>query len=53
MINTFMLVSEYYLVDFVKKATEISKGKAYLTSTSTLGQYLLMDYLKKKLKTVH
>ena len=28
LINTFMLASDYYLVDFVKKVTEICSGKA-------------------------
>ena len=53
LINTFMLASDHYLVDFVKKVTEISRGKAYFTSTATLGRYLLMDYLNKKIETIH
>ncbi len=53
LINTFMLANDHYLVDFVKKVTEIARGKAYFTSTATLGQYLLMDYLKKKVETIH
>lgn len=53
MINTFMLADDYYLVDFVKKVTEICQGKAYFTSTMTLGQYILMDYLKRRTRRVH
>jgi len=53
LINTFMLASDYYLVDFVKKVTEICRGKAYFTTTVNLGQYILMDYLKKKVETIH
>ena len=53
LINTFMLASDHYLVDFVKKVTEISRGKAYFTSTANLGRYLLMDYLKKKVETIN
>jgi len=53
LINTFMLASDYYLVDFVKKVTEICRGKAYFTTTMNLGQYILMDYLKKKVETIH
>jgi len=53
MINTFMLADDYYLVDFVKKITEICQGKAYFTSTMTLGQYILMDYLRKRTKNIH
>jgi len=48
MINTFMLADDYYLVDFVRKITEICQGKAYFTTTMTLGQYVLMDYLKRR-----
>ena len=47
LINTFMLASDPYLMDFVKKFTGISRGKAYFTSTSNLGKYLSMDYLRK------
>jgi len=53
LINTFMLASDYYLVDFVKKVTEICRGKAYFTNTANLGQYILMDYLRKKVETIH
>jgi len=53
LINTFMLASDYYLVDFVKKVTEICRGKAYFTNTVNLGQYILMDYLRKKVETIH
>ena len=48
MINTFMLADDYYLVDFVKKVSEICQGKAYFTTTMTLGQYILMDYLRRR-----
>src|SRR5574337_36876 len=44
LINTFMLASEYGLVNFVQKVTEMCRGKAYFTTPYTLGQYLLMDY---------
>jgi Ca-activated chloride channel family protein len=53
LINTFMLASDHHLVDFVKKVTEICRGKAYFTTTLNLGQYILMDYLKKKVETIH
>ena len=53
LINTFMLASDYSLIDFVQKVTEICRGKAYFTTPYTLGQYLLMDYLQKKVKHIH
>jgi Ca-activated chloride channel family protein len=53
LINTFMLARDYDLVSFVQKVSEICRGKAYFTTPMTLGRYLLMDYMTKKMKTVH
>ena len=53
LINTFMLASDYGLVQFVQKVTEMCRGKAYFTTPYTLGQYLLMDYMSRKTKSVH
>ncbi len=53
LINTFMLASDYWLVQFVQKVTEMCRGKAYFTTPATLGQYLLMDYMNRKTRAVH
>jgi len=53
LINTFMLARDYYLVDFVKKVSQICRGKAYFTTTLNLANYILMDFMTKKTKTVH
>ena len=53
MINTFMLASDYSLVHFVQKITEMCRGKAYFTTPYTLGQYLLMDYMSRKTRQIH
>jgi Ca-activated chloride channel family protein len=53
MINTFMLATDYSLVQFVQKITQMCRGKAYFTTPYTLGQYLLMDYMQRKTKTIH
>ena len=53
LINTFMLSSDYSLVHFVQKVTELCRGKAYFTTPYTLGQYLLMDYVGKKTRNIH
>jgi Ca-activated chloride channel family protein len=53
LINTFMLASDYGLVNFVQKITEICRGKAYFTTPYNLGQYLLMDYMNRKTRTIH
>jgi Ca-activated chloride channel family protein len=52
MINTFMLARDRALVEFVKHVSSISRGKAYFTNTMTLGQYILMDFLRKKTRRV-
>src|SRR4051795_3468686 len=51
-INTFMLARDRALVEFVKRVSEISRGKAYFTNTMTLGQFILMDFLKKKTQKI-
>jgi Ca-activated chloride channel family protein len=53
MINTFMLASDYSLINFVQKITEMCKGKAYFTTPYNLGQYLLMDYMQRKTRNIH
>ena len=53
MINTFMLASDFGLVQFVQKVTAMCRGKAYFTTPQNLGQYLLMDYMSRKMKTIH
>jgi Ca-activated chloride channel family protein len=53
LINTFMLASDYGLVQFIQKVTEMCRGKAYFTTPYTLGNYLLMDYMNRKTRTIH
>ncbi|HKD59419.1 MAG TPA: VWA domain-containing protein [Terracidiphilus sp.] len=53
MINTFMLASDFGLVQFVHKVSEMCRGKAYFTTPETLGEYLLMDYMNRKSRTIH
>ena len=53
MINTFMLARYYDLVAFVRRVAAMCRGKAYFTTPYTLGQYVLMDYMDKKTRTVH
>ena len=53
MINTFMLARDHDLVAFVRRVASICRGKAYFTTPYTLGQYVLMDYMDGKTKTIH
>jgi Ca-activated chloride channel family protein len=53
LINTFMLARDWYLVDFVKKVSQICRGKAYLTTTYDLADSILMDFMSNKATTIH
>ncbi len=44
-INTFMLETSSYLLDFIDKMTRINKGRAFYTNPAKLGEYVLVDYL--------
>jgi len=48
MINTLMLASDYYLVEFVKQMTAMTNGKAYFANPSNLSQFVLIDFLKRR-----
>jgi uncharacterized protein with von Willebrand factor type A (vWA) domain len=53
MINTFMLANDFTLMQFVQKVSAMCRGKAYFTTPHTLGNYLLMDFMTRRMKTVH
>ena len=53
MINTFMLASDFSLMQFVQKVSAMCRGKAYFTTPQNLGNYLLMDFMSRRMKTVH
>jgi Ca-activated chloride channel homolog len=52
-INTFMLARDPDLIGFVKKVSEMTHGKAYFTTPHNIGQYVLMDFVNKRVKTVN
>lgn len=52
MINTFMLASDYYLVEFVKQMTAMTNGKAYFADPANLSQFVLMDFLRRRTSRV-
>ena len=52
MINTFMLASDPYLVDFVKQMTAMTRGKAYFANPNNLTQFVLMDFLRRRTSRV-
>lgn len=53
MINTFMLASDFQLVQFVQQVSQMCRGKAYFTTPETLGNYLLMDFMSRRMKTIN
>jgi Ca-activated chloride channel family protein len=53
MINTFMLASDYYLVEFVKEMSAMTNGKAYFANPNNLSQFVLMDFLKRRTSRVN
>ncbi len=53
MINTFMLASDFSLMQFVQTVSAMCRGKAYFTTPQTLGNYLLMDFMSRRMKTIH
>jgi len=52
MINTFMLASDYYLVEFVKQMSAMTNGKAYFANPDNLSQFVLMDFLRRRTSRV-
>lgn len=52
-INTFMLARDFHLVSFVKRVSQICRGKAYFATTVNLASYILMDFMNNKSKVVH
>src|SRR4030081_1402134 len=48
MINTFMLASDFYLVEFVKQMTAMTNGKAYFANPNNLSQFVLIDFLRRR-----
>ncbi len=52
MINTFMLAGDWHLVEFVKKMTSMTRGKAYFANPNNLTEFVLMDFLKRRTSRV-
>lgn len=52
-VNTFMLARDPELVGFVRRVSEMTRGKAYFTTPQNIGQYVLMDFVTNKTKLVN
>ena len=51
-VNTFMLARDPDLVGFVRRVSEMTRGKAYFTTPHNIGQYVLMDFMTNKTKMI-
>ncbi len=49
-ITTFMIAEDSYLQDFVRKLTELNRGRAYFSSADNLGDYIFWDFLNNRKK---
>jgi len=47
-ITTFMVTSDPYLQQFVRKLTELNHGRAYFTPPDRLGGYIFWDFLRNR-----
>ena len=50
--NTFMLATNHYLVEFIDRMTRINRGRAFYSTPSQLGKYVMVDYLRSVRKLV-
>jgi uncharacterized protein with von Willebrand factor type A (vWA) domain len=51
-INTFMLDRNYYLKEFVNQMAKMNKGRVFYTTPDRLGEYILVDYVRNKRKSL-
>ena len=51
-INTFMLEQSPWLTSFVEQIARVNRGRAFFTSPDRLGEYVLVDYVRSRRRTV-
>jgi uncharacterized protein with von Willebrand factor type A (vWA) domain len=51
-INTFMLERSSWLVNLVEQMTRINRGRAFFSAPERLGEYVLVDYVTSRRRTV-
>ncbi len=52
-ITTFMLATDYPLLEFVRKLTELNHGRIYETDPNNLGAYVFRDFVRNRRKRLH
>jgi uncharacterized protein with von Willebrand factor type A (vWA) domain len=51
-INTFMLERSPWLVAFVEQMTRINRGRVFFSTPERLGEYVLVDYVTSRRRTI-
>src|SRR6266540_16412 len=51
-INTFMLEQSRMLTAFIEQLTRINKGRAFFARPERLGEYILVDYVRNKRRSI-
>jgi uncharacterized protein with von Willebrand factor type A (vWA) domain len=51
-ITTFMVSRDPYLQGFVKDLSEANRGRAYFTGLKNLGEYIFVDFIRNRRKTI-
>ena len=51
-INIFMLDRNYYLKEFVSRVARINRGRVFYTTPDELGEYILVDFVSNKRKSL-
>ncbi len=51
-ITTFMVANDPYLQGFVTQLAETNKGRAYFTGLKNLGEFVFVDFIRNRRKTI-
>jgi len=52
-VTTFMLAADPALLDFVRRLTELNRGRIYETDPNNLGAYVFRDFVRNRRKRLH
>jgi uncharacterized protein with von Willebrand factor type A (vWA) domain len=51
-INTFMLERTPWLADFVAQMARLNKGRAFFAAADRLGEYVVVDYVSARRRSI-
>ena len=49
-ITTFMIASDHHLKQFIKRLTDLNKGRAYFSPVNQLGNFIFQDFMQNRKK---